>query len=120
MSTAGEDEGGEEIPSCLHSVPKGYLGVPGLPASRMSYNVFLHNLLPTVPSQGISGVSRHTWGVADWKCHWLTELNVPLTAQSMLSDSTDSNLTLFSSRPTSLGVENMALGGTKMVPHPKS
>lgn len=33
----------------------------------------------------------------------------------MLSDSTDSNLTLFSSRPTSLGVENMALGGTILV-----
>lgn len=115
MSTAGEDEGGEEIASCVHSVPRGCLGVPGLPASRMSYNLFLHNLLPKVASPGISGVSRHTWGVADWKCHRLTELNVPQTAQSMLSDSTDSNLTLSSSRPASLGVENTGLAGTKMV-----
>lgn len=81
----------------------------------MSYNLFLHNLLPKVASPGISGVSRHTWGVAYWKCHWLTELNVPQTAQSMLSDFTDSNLTLSSSRPASLGVENAGLAGTKMV-----
>lgn len=59
------------------SVPKGCREVPRQPASYMSYNLVLHNLLPMVPNPGNSGVSRHTWGVADWKCHWLTELNVP-------------------------------------------
>lgn len=48
--------------SWVHSLPEGSPGVPGLPASHGSYNLFLHNPLPKVPSPGNSGVSRHTWG----------------------------------------------------------